>query len=102
MPPQVRKTFMPKRKGKIRYKTSNKIRDYGQEIDHKDGSHTVIINKKKNKKSGKGELIDSLVHETYHAKHPKASEKKTYKYTQKRLKRMSSKARRKLYAKLNK
>lgn len=87
-------------KSKIKYKVNNRIRDYGQEIDHSDGSHTIIVNKKRHK-GKKGELIDTLVHETYHAQHPKASEKQTYNYTAKRLKRMSSKSRHKLYKKLN-
>lgn len=90
---------MAKRK-LVKYKVNNRIKDYGQEIDHPNGSHTILVNKKKHK-GKKGELIDTLTHETLHAQHPKWSEKKTYKQTARKLKKMTSKQRRKLYAKLN-
>lgn len=61
----------------------------------------IEVNKKKNKKSKvRGELIDSLKHETVHLAHPKMLEKNVRKYTEKVLKKMSKKAKSKLYSKL--
>ena len=54
---------------------NNKIRAYGTE-DDKTG--VIEINKKKHK-GDKAELRDTIAHELYHFKHPKATEKKTYK-----------------------
>lgn len=61
----------------------------------------IEVNKKKNKKSKvKGELIDSLVHEKAHLQHPRMHEKTIRGYTDKIVKRLSSKAKKKLYSKL--
>ncbi len=60
----------------------------------------MTINKKRNKQSkARGELIDSIAHEVLHVKHPKASEKKVQDMTPKFTKKLSAKAKAKLYGK---
>lgn len=83
---------------KTKYKRDNKMRVYG---DTDFDKHVVRINKKMAKTSGKkGELLDTIVHETFHVKHPKATEKATYKKTPKIIKKMSRKQKQKMYAKV--
>lgn len=60
----------------------------------------IRINPKKSKH--KSTVIDTLVHETYHADHPKATEKKTYKEVPKKLKKLSDKEKNKLYKLISK
>jgi hypothetical protein len=63
----------------------------------------IRINPKKSKKkSGRGGVIDTLVHETYHADHPKATEKTTYKAVPKKLKKMGSAQKNRLYRLISK
>jgi len=63
----------------------------------------IRINPKKSKKkSGRGGVIDTLVHETYHADHPKATEKATYKAVPERLKKMDSAQKNRLYRLISK
>ncbi len=80
-------------------KVDNKMRSFG-DYDEKTG--VIRINKKMSKKHKKGnypEVLDTIVHEEYHKKHPQATEKKTYKVTKRIVKKLTSKAKQKLYAK---
>ncbi len=78
------------------HKVDNKLKSLG-EYDESTG--VIKINKKKNKKTGnKGELINTIVHEEYHKKHPKATEKTTYARTKQIVKKLTPKAKKKLYA----
>jgi acetyl-CoA carboxylase alpha subunit len=62
----------------------------------------IRINKKKSKK--KSSVIDTIVHEEMHAKHPKMHEKTVKRKTWEalKLKKMGKKAKRKLYSRYNK
>lgn len=62
--------------------------------------HIIAINKKKSKK--KGSVIDTIIHEELHRKHPKAWEKAIDKMARKSLKRTGRKQKSKLYAYFNK
>lgn len=77
----------------------NAMRSYG-EVDY--GKRVIRINKKKSKKTGKGELLDSIVHEEQHVKHPRMKEKGIKRLTEKLTKRMPSKVKRRHYARYNK
>jgi hypothetical protein len=76
-------------------KTDNKMRDYGDtDLEKK----VIRVNKKKSRKSGKrGEVLDTIVHEARHAKHPKEHEKTTRKKTKKLIKRLNKKQKRSYY-----
>jgi predicted SprT family Zn-dependent metalloprotease len=78
----------------------NKMRWQGDtDLDKK----IIRINPKKSKKkSGKGGVIDTIVHELYHADHPKATEKKTYKETPKKVKKLTPKQKKRLYRLISK
>lgn len=82
-------------KKKPKIVVNNKMKAYGQ-TDVKTG--VVEINKKKHK-GDKKQLADTIKHELYHVKHPKATEKQTYKNTGK-LENMSQAEQTKLIAKL--
>lgn len=58
----------------------------------------ITINKPKAK--AKGKLLETIYHETLHAKHPRMHEKTVYKL-EKRSKTLSRKEKSKLYAKIN-
>jgi len=73
---------LPKRK-KIKISVDNKIRAFGEEQGGK-----IKINVEKHKGNVK-ELADSVYHEVFHAKHPQATEKATYKKTHEAMKEMS-------------
>jgi len=70
------------------------MRDYG---DTDDAKKLIRINAKKSKKSGRGELLDTITHEIIHAKHNKMHEKTVYKQTPKEIKKMSQQSKRRLY-----
>ena len=73
------------------------MRDFGS-FDPNTG--IIRINKRKNKKSKKrGELIDTIVHEEMHARHPKMYEKTVRKKTVQLLKKMSRNRKNRLYSK---
>lgn len=77
-------------------KVDNKMRAFG-ETDLK--KKTIRINKKKSKKSKPGEVIDTIVHEEMHRKHPKMKEKTVRKKTKSSVGRMSKKVKSKHYSK---
>lgn len=80
-----------------KFKADNSMKGFGEtDLDKK----VIKINKARNKKSKQtGELIDSIFHETLHAKHPNASESTIINKTKIGLKRMSKKSKQKLYNK---
>lgn len=75
-------------------KVDNKMRSYG-ETDYK--KKTVRINKSK-KKNKKGDILDTIVHEKMHIKHPKMHERTIRKATKKAVKSMGRKAKQKHYS----
>ena len=64
-------------KKKPKIKVNNKMRAYGTEDDR---TGIIEINVKKHQKD-ESELRDTMAHELFHYKHPKATEKATYKAT---------------------
>ena len=77
---------------------------YAETDTHK---KVIKVNKKMHKthplhKKQYPELKDTLIHETFHAKHPNWTEKKTYKETHKRVKTIGKKESHKLYNMFNK
>ena len=82
---------LPKRKKIV---VDNHIKAFGEEEGGK-----IKINVAKHK-GDKKELADTVFHESYHAKHPKATEKKTYKVTRKAMKTMPLSEKDKLVAKV--
>jgi len=88
---------MSKRKWKR--KTDNRMRDYG-EIDYHTGA--IRINKKASRKWGrkhkKAGILDTIVHEEMHARHPKMHEKTVRKRTKKKIKEMSRKQKKRQYS----
>lgn len=75
----------------------NKMKVYGETDLAK---KTIKINKRKAKKSGNtGELLDSIVHEHTHARHPKMNEKTVQKVTRAILPTLSKRQKKKYYAK---
>jgi len=73
------KKKLPKRKIVV----DNHIKAFGEE----EGG-TIKVNVRKHKGDVK-ELADTVYHETFHAKHPQATEKTTYKKTKVAMKEMS-------------
>ncbi len=69
-----------------KFKTDNKLKAFGETDWQK---KTVRINKKKNKKTSKGELIDSIAHEKMHINHPKMKEKTVQKKTKQQVKKLN-------------
>ncbi len=83
---------------KFKYKVANKSKYFGS-TDTKKG--LITINKKKSKATGQpGELLDSIVHETLHAKHPKMKETPVQKMTKRVIKKLSQLQKKKLYSKV--
>lgn len=75
----------------------NKMKAYGQTDFVK---REIKVNKKKSAKSGnKGELLDSIVHEHTHARHPKMHEKTVQKVTRALLPTLSKKQKQSYYRK---
>jgi hypothetical protein len=66
-----------KKNRKYKIVINNKLKAFGQ-TDTK--TKLIEINKKKHK-GDKKQLADTVKHEIFHAKHPKATEKTTYKKT---------------------
>lgn len=73
----------------------NKMRDFG-ETDLAKGVIKINKSKKKNKK--RGDIIDTIVHEENHVKHPKMHERNIRKKTKTDLKRMKATVKKKLYS----
>ena len=87
-----------KRHDKVKFKVDNKIsKDYGE---YDERTRVIKINKKAHKEDGE-KLIDTLVHEKMHSDKPKMSEHAVRKAVPKKLKKMSKRAKAKLYAKIS-
>ena len=80
---------------KLKYTVDNKEKGFGS---YNDKTNVIKVNKKRHKK--KGELLDTLVHETLHSKHKKMKEKSIRTKTAKMIAKMSSEEKRKYYSKL--
>ena len=90
---------VPKGDG-FKRKVDNKMNGFG-DIDLE--KKVIRVNKKRNKKhGGVGELIDTIVHEENHRKHPKMKEKEIRNKTKKDLKKMSLKQKAKFRNRFNK
>jgi hypothetical protein len=77
-------------------KVDNKMHSFG---DFNEATGKIRINKKMNKAKGdSGELINTEVHESLHAKNPRLTEKQVYSKTKKIVKKMSKKAKKKMYS----
>ncbi len=88
-------------------KVDNKMRSYG---DFDEDTGKIRINKKmaknnpahkkplKGKKGKYPELLDTIVHEEHHKSHPKSTEKQTWKFAKNKIKKLTPKAKAKLYA----
>ncbi len=71
------------------------MRAYGDTDTEK---RLIRINVKKSKKSGnRGEVLNTIIHETEHAKHPRLGERQTYKRTARLEKRLSRRKKQKYY-----
>ena len=72
------------------------MRDYGEtDLDKK----KIRINKKKSKNGGPGQLLNTIVHEETHARHPKMHERTVRKKTKSLTGRMSKTTKQKYYSK---
>lgn len=79
-------------------KVNNKLKAFGMTDPKK---KVIEINKKKVKKTKqKGELLNTIVHESIHAKNPNMKEKTVIKKTMKVMKKMTKKQKMKVYKKL--
>lgn len=74
---------------------NNKLKYFGM-TDLK--KKVITVNKKKSKKAGNGEVLDTIVHEHTHARHPKMSEKTVQKVTRTLLPSLSKKQKAGYYA----
>lgn len=87
----LKEAMIPKKYKGYKVKVDNKLSYWGDTDDNK---KLVRINKKKSLKDGKVGLADTLIHEKFHVRHPKATEKTTYKYTSKKIKKLKKYGRR--------
>jgi len=85
----LKAAFIPKKYKGYKVKVDNKMKWFGDtDVDKK----IIRINKKKSiKHGGHMELKDTVFHEKYHAAHPKALEKTTYKKTRQYIKKLKKK-----------
>lgn len=80
---------------KYKRTTDNKMRDYGEtDLEKK----TVRINKSKKKNKKPGDILDTIVHEKMHIRHPKKLERTVRKETKKVIKKMGKKLKAKHYS----
>lgn len=91
----------------IKRKTDNKLRGaFGETTFHEGGGATIRINKRrhKNKRALKAfpkadrPMINTMVHEELHAKHPKMHEKTVRKVARRKVARMTRKQKSKVYS----
>lgn len=96
---------MKKKTKKWKFLTDNKMKGaYGEtDFDKK----VVRINKKRHKKAPSdgiskkdNTIINTIVHEDLHVKHPKMKEKVVRKKASKKVSKMGTKAKKKMYSKL--
>lgn len=87
-----------KRQDGVKYKVDNKLKDTYGETDL--NTKVIKINKKLHKKD-KESMIDTIVHEHMHLKHPLMHEKTVRRLTPKKVKKMTKKSKARLYNKFN-
>ena len=73
--------------------TTDKIIRINKKLHHKAAMKRVMGRNKR-----KSELLDTIVHEEMHAKHPKMHEKIVYKKTREKVKKLTPKQKHKLYS----
>lgn len=84
---------------KISRKTNNKIRAFGYtDFDTKKKTIKIQINKKKSKKTARGEVLSTLYHEETHLKHPNMKEKNVRKLENSKVQKLSKRQKTKLYS----
>lgn len=71
----------------------NRMRGFGDTDFNK---KVIRVNKKRSKKHG--ELLDTIVHEETHRKHPKMHEKNVRKTARRKIKKMSTRVKKKNFA----
>lgn len=82
----LKDAMVPKKYKGYKVKVDNKMKWFGDTDTEK---KIIRINKKKSlKHGGKAELKDTIFHEKYHAAHPGALEKTTYKKTKQYIKKL--------------
>lgn len=76
-------------------KVNNRMHAFGDtDLDKK----IIRVNKKKSKKDGgKGEVLDTIVHEAAHAKHPKMKEKNIRKHTKRLIGKLNKRHKKSYY-----
>lgn len=94
---------------RYKFKSNNKLKGAYGETDFV--KRTITINKKRHKgkrhpgvrknPDGSANLLDTIVHEMMHSKHPRMKEKTVRKKTPRVVKRLSKKQKKKLYSKFN-
>jgi len=87
---------------RIKRVVANKMRDYGDTTFQKNGNITIRVNKSKKKNKRPGEIIDTIVHEEMHARHPKMYERTVRKKTKEYLKHMGHHRKKLAYARFYK
>ncbi len=80
----------------LKIKVNNKEKGFGS---FDEGKNLITINKKRHK-GNKAELLDTIVHETMHAKHRKMKERTVRKVTAAMIEKMSPEEKRKHLAKV--
>lgn len=87
-----------KKKKKQKRRVDNRMRNYG---DYDPNTGVIRVNKKASRAYGKrykvAGILDTIVHEEIHKKHPKMGERKVVKRTKKKVKRMTKKQKSKHY-----
>ena len=77
-------------------KVDNRMHAFG---DTDLGKKVIRVNKKKSKRDGsRGEVLDTIVHEAAHAKHPKMKEKNIRTHTKKLVKKLNRKQKKSYYS----
>ena len=92
---------------RIKRRVNNRLKGAFGETTYHEGGATIEINKKrhKNKRALKEfpkkdrSMLNTIVHEELHARHPKMHERTARKMARKRVARMGRKQKNKLYAK---
>lgn len=73
--------------------TTDKVIRINKNLHHKDSVKSLTRKGKR-----KAELLDTIVHEEMHARHPRMHEKTVYKKTREKVKKLTQKQKHKLYS----
>lgn len=80
---------------KWKRKTDNRMHAFGDtDLEKK----VIRVNKKKSKRTARGEVLDTIVHEASHAKHPKMKEKNIRVHTKRLVKKLNRKHKQSYYS----